>query len=167
MKQIDLTRHLLATAAYRFQKAIRNAPKQFGEFQASETTRSPSEIVRHMTHLLVHIHKCFEDIEAEAPSPLKWDDEIERFHNTLHTIDGDLQRNNRINENLLLKLVQGPISDIMTHIGQLTMLRGIIGSPIQAERFTTAEIKIGSVGTNQSNNLNLYKEEESTPNKSL
>jgi hypothetical protein len=44
-----LLRHLLATLAYRTQKALRGAPDSFGSFRVEEGVRTPAELVRHMT----------------------------------------------------------------------------------------------------------------------
>jgi hypothetical protein len=81
-----------------------------------------------------------------------------RFHKTLQLVDDDLKKKKNINEELFPKLIQGPLSDIMSHIGQLAMLRRISGVPIDAERFTSAEIEIGRVGASQSRNIEPYKE---------
>ncbi len=48
----EMLRHLLAALAYRTQKALRGAPVSFGEFAAGEQSRSPKELVRHMTSVL-------------------------------------------------------------------------------------------------------------------
>jgi hypothetical protein len=48
------------------------------------------------------------------------------------------------------KLLQGPIADALTHVGQLALLRRIAGVPIKAENFVKAEIVAGRVGEEQS-----------------
>ena len=45
-------RHVLATIAYRGGKAMRGAPAGFAEFRASETTRTPGQILAHVGDLL-------------------------------------------------------------------------------------------------------------------
>ena len=47
-----MLRHLLATLAYRTQKALKGAPASFGEFQAGRQVRTPVDLVRHMTGVL-------------------------------------------------------------------------------------------------------------------
>jgi hypothetical protein len=49
----------------------------------------------------------------------------------------------------LERLLQGPLSDAMTHVGQLAMLRRIAGAPIHAENFFKADIRAGQVGEEQ------------------
>jgi len=41
------------------------------------------------------------------------------------------------------KLVQGPIGDALTHIGQIVLLRRIAGSPVEAASYFEAEITPG------------------------
>jgi len=48
----DMLRHTLATLAYRGAKAVRGAPDGFGEFRASPTSRTPSEILAHICDLM-------------------------------------------------------------------------------------------------------------------
>jgi len=38
------------------------------------------------------------------------------------------------------KLVQGPIGDALTHVGQIVMLRRMSGNPIRSEGYLTAKI---------------------------
>ena len=47
------------------------------------------------------------------------------------------------------RLVQGPIADALTHVGQLALLRRECGAPIQPESYFDAEIVIGRVGFDQ------------------
>ncbi len=47
------------------------------------------------------------------------------------------------------KLIQGPLADALTHVGQLAMLRGMAGSPIRPESYARAEIVIGRIGMEQ------------------
>jgi len=46
-------------------------------------------------------------------------------------------------------LFQGPISDVLTHIGQLAMLRRLAGSPVKGEVMIIADVEIGRVGLDQ------------------
>jgi hypothetical protein len=47
------------------------------------------------------------------------------------------------------RLLQGPVADALTHVGQLAMLRRLAGSPTRGENFFAAEIKAGQVGADQ------------------
>ena len=48
------------------------------------------------------------------------------------------------------KLFQGPIADALTHVGQLTLMRRLAGSPVRGENYFRAEIEVGRVGPEQS-----------------
>ena len=48
----QLLRHAVATLAYRGGKTLRGAPEGFSEFRASETARTPGQILAHMGDLL-------------------------------------------------------------------------------------------------------------------
>ena len=48
----EMLRHTLATLAYRGAKAVRGAPDSFASFKASETTRTPAQILAHVGDLL-------------------------------------------------------------------------------------------------------------------
>ena len=51
-KDRKLIIHYLASIAYHFQKAIRNAPINYWEFSAGNKVRTPKEILLHMTSLI-------------------------------------------------------------------------------------------------------------------
>ena len=46
-------------------------------------------------------------------------------------------------------IVQGPISDAMTHAGQLALLRRLAGHPVEPENFIAAQIDPDVVGADQ------------------
>jgi len=47
------------------------------------------------------------------------------------------------------RLLQGPLSDAMTHAGQLAMLRRLAGTPVPPENFIVADIAPDRLGVNQ------------------
>jgi len=46
-------------------------------------------------------------------------------------------------------LLQGPLSDAMTHAGQLAMLRRLAGNPVAPENFIVADIDARRLGIDQ------------------
>jgi hypothetical protein len=50
---------MLATIAYRTQKALRDAPESFGAFDAGSGVRTPADLVRHMTAVMGYARSCF------------------------------------------------------------------------------------------------------------
>jgi hypothetical protein len=79
----EMLRHTVATLAYRGAKAVRGASDSFASFKASDTTRTPAEILRTSRLLdwalsIARGHETWNNAE-----PLEWDKEIERFHAAL------------------------------------------------------------------------------------
>ena len=137
----DLLGHFLAALAYRTQKALRDAPAEFANFEAGNQIRTPSELVRHMTSVLGYSRTFFIGGSYWPDALESLDAEIERFHSMLeslskHLEDGDSLLGDMTEERLL----QGPFSDAMTHAGQLGMLRRLFGEPIPPENFIVANI---------------------------
>ena len=149
-KDRKLIIHYLASIAYHFQKAIRNAPINYWEFSAGNKVRTPKEILLHMTSLIGYTRTFFTggDYTAEALPAIQ--DEIERFHHILDDVFKHLKANSNLGKITEYQLLQGPLSDIMTHIGQLSMLRRLYGDPVPPENFIYADISSANLGKNQS-----------------
>lgn len=145
-----LLTHFLAALAYRTQKALRDAPEDFGSFCATEGVRTPSELVRHMTSVLGYARTFFIG-GRYRPVPLDTlDEEIERFHEMIGLLAQHLRDGDPLLEGLTEeRLLQGPFSDAMTHAGQLAILRRFAGAPVAPENFIVAEIETDRLGRNQ------------------
>ena len=68
-----------------------------------------------------------------------WDVEVARFFDKLGALDRELEAR-ELPRDAMEKLIQGPLADALTHVGQLAMLRGISGSPVRPESYARAEI---------------------------
>ena len=146
----ELLRHTVATLAYRGGKAIANAPEGFDQFRASDTTRTPGQILAHIGDLLDWGLSIARGKQTWHDStPLAWNDQIARFFTALQAFDSYLASDEPLNTPEE-KLFQGPIADAFTHVGQLAMLRRIAGGPIKGENYFRAEIESGRVGVEQS-----------------
>ena len=145
-----LLRHFLATLAYRAQKALREAPADFGSFRVAEGVRTPSQLVRHMTSVLGYARTFFVGGKYR-PDPLpSLQDEITRFHDMLQDLAGHIEAGTELREGMTAeRLLQGPFSDAMTHAGQLAMLRRLAGFPVPPENFIVAEIDGARLGSDQ------------------
>ena len=142
----EYLRHTLATIAYRFQKSVHNASDSFGEFQAGNSVRSPGEIINHM-YQVVRATRIFieeERFEKSAPEMLVFSEEIRRFNGELKALD-DLLSAQELGIDYAKRLLQGPLSDILTHVGQLSMLSRLDNRPIEGEDFSSAPIKTGVI----------------------
>ena len=144
-----MLRHTVATLAYRGAKALRGAPDSFASHQASETTRTPAQILAHIGDLLDWALSIAKGAEAWNNSePLAWNQEIARFHRALESFDNYLASDADL-EATCERLFQGPIADALTHVGQLTMLRRMAGAPIKGENYSRAKIEAGKVAAEQ------------------
>jgi len=146
----NLLNHFLAALAYRTQKALREAPPEFGSFRAIDGVRSPAELVRHMTSVLGYARTHF--IGGRYwPEPLNsLDAEVERFHAMLGTLAQHLRSGDALLDGMSEeRLLQGPFSDAMTHAGQLALLRRLAGAPVPPENFIVAEIEPDRLGPDQ------------------
>lgn len=137
-------RHTLATIAYRFQNATHNTSNDFGDFSPGLGTRTVSEVINHMYQLLRSSGMLIEQgtFNSNPPEKLTYTPEIERFAEELVNFDKIL-----IEEDLDIptayRLLQGPLSDILTHIGQIAMMRRLDGNPVNKGGYSSAPIAIG------------------------
>jgi len=143
-----LLQHFLAALAYRTQKALRGAPNSFADFRIAPTTRTPHELLWHMTGVIGYARTMLHG-GTFTPPRVSFAEEIVRFHDTLAALRGDFGDESltaRISDQQFL---QGPLSDAMTHAGQLAMLRRLAGSPVASENFIFAAIQSDNVTPTQ------------------
>ncbi|MGB7601367.1 MAG: hypothetical protein WBM24_13735 [Candidatus Sulfotelmatobacter sp.] len=145
----ELLRHGLATLAYRGGKAIRNAPPAFADFNTSEGVRSPGKILAHIGDLLDWGLSIAAGKQTWKDSkPLPWEKESERFFEALKRFDEYLESSEPLHATPE-KLLQGPVADALTHVGQIAMLRRMAGGPVRGESYFEAQVTIGRVGVEQ------------------
>lgn len=139
----ELLRHTVATLAYRGGKAVAAAPDSFSSFRVNDTTRTPGKILAHIGDLLDWALSLAQGQETwHNATPLSWDAETQRFFAALEAFDSYLASENRLGCSEE-KLFQGPIADALTHVGQISMLRRMAGSPVKGENYSVAEIEAG------------------------
>jgi hypothetical protein len=144
-----MLRHTVATLAYRGAKAVRAADDSFASFKASETTRTPAQILAHMGDLLDWALSIAKGNETWNNSePLPWNKEIDRFHAALKSFDDYLASDSDLAASCE-RLFQGPVADALTHVGQIAMLRRIAGEPMKGENYSRAKIEAGHVSADQ------------------
>ena len=142
----EVLRHLVATVAYRGGIAVSDAPGGFAVYCVNEGVRTPGEILAHISDLLEgSVYLLKDELVYLASSPLPWDEEVSRFFSAARRLDAYLASGAPL-ACQVEKLIQGPVGDALTHVGQIVMLRRMAGSPIRAESYFNAEIVPGSVG---------------------
>jgi hypothetical protein len=142
-------RHIAATLAYRAAKVLRDAPPGFATASFGPTPRRPLLIVAHLADLMtwaVTLRRG--DYLWKAEGGGDWDVEVRRFFDALARLDRELATEPLV-PGSIEKLIQGPLADAFTHVGQLAMLRGMAGAPVRPESYAKAEIVAGRVGLEQ------------------
>jgi hypothetical protein len=145
----QLLRHTLATLAYRGGKTLRGAPEGFSGFRASESTRTPGQILAHIGDLLdwaLSISRGKQ--EWRNSQQQSWEMDSQRFFAALAAFDAYLASGEPLGAPAE-KLFQGPIADALTHVGQIAILRRMADAPVRAENYFRAEIVAGRVGPDQ------------------
>lgn len=141
----ELLRHLLATVAFRGGNALRDAPENFAQLRAGDETRSAGEILAHIGDLIqgsLYLMKG-EFVYLESP-PQSWSEDVTRFFAAIEEFDSYLAADAPLAQPVE-KIMQGPLADALTHVGQIVMLRRLAGNPILPESYFEAEIKPGEV----------------------
>lgn len=144
-----LLQHFLAALAYRTQKALRDAPASYAEFRAGPTTRTPHELVWHMTGVIGYAHTMLRGGRFMPDRMPTFAEEVERFHATIAALRDDLGDPSLQATISDEQFLQGPLADAMTHAGQLAMLRRLEGTPVPSENFIFARVDAANVGVEQ------------------
>lgn len=144
---VSMVRHALATLAYLAQRSLENTPEAFATF--ADAGNQPAHILAHMGDLLDWALSMAQGQPRWNNSqPLPWVAEQTRFFQALTAFDVWLASGNPL-EAPAGRLLQGPVADALTHVGQLAMLRRLAGCPTRGENFFVAEIHPGQTTAEQ------------------
>jgi hypothetical protein len=142
-------RHTLATIAYRAAKVERDAPAGFGNFELGKGARTPVQLLAHMGDLFDWALRMAQgNQEWVQTKPQSWRNEVARFHASLLALDRYIASDAPLSVSAE-QLFQGPVSDALTHIGQIALMRRQDDSPVRSEVFVRADIAAGRVGAEQ------------------
>lgn len=142
-------RQMAATLAYRAAKVLRDVPPDFAHRNFGDSTRQPVRILAHMADLMSWgISLAGGGKEWKPGGSDDWNTEMHRFFAGLAAFDAALAADGEL-KGSIDKLIQGPLADALTHVGQLAMLRGMAGAPVRPESYARAVITAGRVGLDQ------------------
>ncbi len=149
-RERELLRHMLAAIAYRTQKAVRGAPDRYSDFDLGHQARTPRQLIEHMTHLMGFSCTQFdgESFSFELEPLENFDAEVARFHAQVERL-GECFTSGVATGIATEQFIQGPLSDALTHVGQLAYLRRLAGSAVQPEKFIDAEVRSDRLGVAQ------------------
>ncbi|HKK71852.1 MAG TPA: hypothetical protein VKA86_11585 [Candidatus Krumholzibacteria bacterium] len=148
----DPLRHLLAAIAYRFHAAVVDAPASFADFDPGHGVRSPRALLTHCVQVLRLARSSFEpglEVDAAVREGWAWAELVEAFHAELGRLDAHHAEAAPAHEWPVEKLVQGPYADVLTHVGQLTLLRRLEGHPVERQSYLRARVEVGRLGPDQ------------------
>lgn len=136
---IQIVAHIVKTIEYRFLKSINGSTDGFGLFSLNSHTRCPNEIIQHMYELANQTNLMIqkEHFDVASSPMLDFNGEKDRFLKELCVLQS-LIETSAIDVKMIKKLIQGPLSDMLTHIGQLAMLSGLYGNKIPKENYYDA-----------------------------
>ncbi len=139
-------RHLLRTIQCRMNGVIADAPAEFGAFAIGSSARTPVEILSHVADVLSFT------IDQVSPGSFSfeqrrgdWPEQARRYRAALYSLDRGLSKQD-ISESSAQRLMQGPIADVLTHVGQMAMLRGLAGRPVPSQVFFSLSLPDVSPG---------------------
>jgi hypothetical protein len=144
-----MLRHTLATLAYRGGKALRDAPEGFAEFRVGPESRTPGQILAHIGDLLDWaLSLAIGNQKWHDSDPLSWERGTERFFAAVEAL-GEYLSSTAPLACPPEKILQGPIADALTHVGQISMLRRLAGAPVMGENYFVAHISTDRIGRDQ------------------
>jgi hypothetical protein len=146
--QVEMLRHAVATLAYRAAKVVRGVGSEFGGVRVCPATRSAAQIVAHMGDLIDWATRAADGRREWRDSPAGgWDAEVARFFAALAALDTRLAASTPVHD--AARILQGPVADALTHVGQLATLRKFAGAGVRGESYFRADIHPGRVGPDQ------------------
>ena len=123
-------------------------PPSFATYQCGDATRTPIRIVAHLGDLMEWGVSIAQGGYAwKAAGTDDWNSEVQRFFDGLAALDAALAREPFTGS--VDKMIQGPLADALTHVGQLAMMRGMAGIAVRPESYARADIAVGRVGLEQ------------------
>jgi hypothetical protein len=140
-----LLRHLVATIAYRASHSLRDAPAGLEDVRLADDGMSAKELVLHITNVMSFALATVTGNERVRHEPLPWTPQVDRFYTLLGEVDARLAEGASMEEGMDLRLVQGPLADTLTHVGQLHSMRRKLGAPIAPANYLKADVQAGRI----------------------
>ncbi|MBL8768326.1 MAG: hypothetical protein JNL94_13205 [Planctomycetes bacterium] len=139
-------RHLIATIGFRASRVLLDAPDAFGAFEAGAGIRPPAQLLAHVNDVLGSAHARLVGIEFVRTVDADWRTEVDRTFTWLDRLDRAVADGRAASLAAWAPLLQGPLADVLTHIGQLGMLRRLAGRPVVVgSNYAIAPIEVGRV----------------------
>ena len=131
--------HLIATIKYRFNHAVSNASEEFWQLNPGQGIRKPIDILHHMRGLMYYAEKAITGVRTPMEEVIDVHSELKQFYESMDSLKEEVQQAN-LDDDQWFRMIQGPLSDALTHVGQLAMMRRMHGQPIPKQNFMRADI---------------------------
>jgi hypothetical protein len=138
-------RHLVATIAFRASRSLKGTPEGFDSVRLEGGGMTAAELLLHMTNVMAFALSVVTGAERVKHDLLDWQAQVERFYHLLAQVDGKLSEGAVLEPGMDLRLVQGPLADALTHVGQLHAMRRQAGSPVPPANYIRAHVQVGRV----------------------
>jgi hypothetical protein len=128
---------MLAGMGFRFYWATEALTEEAYAFRPCDGARSISDTVEHVWDLLNWVYRSIEpagEPKPSGPQHLRAGalELIATLQGAFSNMTDDDLAGIRIREQPFWAVINGPLSDVLTHIGQITALRRLAGSPVPA-----------------------------------
>lgn len=125
---------LINITLYRLEKCREDESEGFLDFEIGDGVRTPKEILSHMVDVAQYTRSIL-GIHHESINHGKH----EQLPEILSHLKAYLSEN-EIDMTTETRLINGPFSDMLTHVGQIAMLRRLAGKSIDHEDFSKAKL---------------------------
>ena len=137
----SMLRHLLATLKFRTDIAIAGVKEEYTAFEVGYGVRTPVELLSHMANVLHSAHTALTGESHPRGVTGTWVEETARFYGIIDKLDQSVKVGMTQSRETIEKVLQGPLSDVLTHVGQLLMIRRMSGDPTKGTNYFSATIK--------------------------
>lgn len=131
--------HLIATIKYRFDYAIEGANNEYWKMNIGHGVRTPLEILYHMRGLMYYAEKVITGRRTPMEDMSQVKEELDLFYQSMDQLKKSVAFKELSNDDYL-RMMQGPLSDALTHVGQLAMMRRLNNQPVDKQNFMKAKI---------------------------
>ena len=133
MDHKTMMRRILTSTAYRMRDILRDMPTGFEDFEPGLDARTPLQILMHINVILSGVNEVFQGKPRNEVEDMSWPEALENFHVLSRKLDETIQSKMVCDEKTTIAMYQGPMCDMLTHVGQLALLRRLYGSPVQID----------------------------------
>lgn len=141
----QLLRHLVATIAYRASIALHGFPREAAARAPIDGARTPLEVLSHLADLMHAAAAMAHGRERQPPVvDVSWEAGEARLYGGLEALDAAIAAGLAPEANVEA-LLQGPLADALTHVGQILLLRRLAGVPAESGGYLVAPIRTGII----------------------